>query len=195
MHRPTRRGQRESATTACQHACGYGCMHQPTRKARAPRLPAGRCTVRTVPQVSAAVSELAHRTVDLLVRHGVRGSGIAVTAIYTERARIRAINRHAASLPPHAWLMVPDVDEFFHFPCRVWVRALASQVSLASQVVWYASQVVTYASQVVCLTGGMPHRWYAPSSLTGEPLGGAVGAERQRHRRDLLLCDAARSAG
>ena len=129
-------------------------MHQPTRKARAPRLPAGRCTVRTVPQVSAAVSELAHRTVDLLVRHGVRGSGIAVTAIYTERARIRAINRHAASLPPHAWLMVPDVDEFFHFPCRVWVRALASQVSLASQVVWYASQVVTYASQVVCLTGG-----------------------------------------
>ena len=81
--------------------------------------------------VASATSALARETTQMLRSHGVPEGAISITSNYSERARLRRINHHAASLPPDAWLMIPDVDEFICFPCSVWVRAIWRQLSTA----------------------------------------------------------------
>lgn len=55
----------------------------------------------------------------VLEEKGVDTDKISATESYHSNIKRDAVNKHIQSLPSDAWLVYPDLDEFFYFPCVV----------------------------------------------------------------------------
>ena len=62
----------------------------------------------------------------LLTSRGVRL--LELTRTYHSNLKRDRINAHIRSLPTDAWLIYADVDELFHFPCRLTSDCISAQL-------------------------------------------------------------------
>merc|ERR1719335_1189637 len=54
-----------------------------------------------------------------MIKHGISLEQLSVTETYHSNIKRRAVNSFIRTLPNDAWVVYPDLDEFFEYPCSV----------------------------------------------------------------------------